>query len=394
VYAISGGSGGSIYLSTGPLGRIYDLKGNEISLVATVPEKQVVSFSNDPAAVLVTTTNSGAIYRLERNANSKSEFRSPVKDTGRFSSFGHFRVDGTNLPRDGVRVSFRSGNTASPDETWSRWFDIDGLSGKVGAPQARYLQWKIALQNPPRNVGLDAVTVAFLNRNAAPMIESVLVNDPGVVFVSGSYPGSPQVLEATNPDEYGIFTGLDSPRDKTDPGKKLYRKGFRTISWKASDPNGDALRYSVSFRRKHDTNWLRLRDNIEENQINFDTSQLPDGIYETRVVATDAPDNPEAPLSDDREGVEFTVDNSAPTIQVTSRGDEVMVTVRDTLSPVGKVEYSIDAQKWLRLLPEDGIADSTEERFILKRKDVENRFVVIRAIDAFSNVATSSVRLP
>lgn len=394
VYAISSGKDSSIYLSTGPLGRIYDLKGNQISLVATVPEKQVVSFSNDPAATLITTTNSGAVYRLAGDANTKSEYRSPVKDTGRFSAFGHFRVEGTNLPRERVRASFRSGNTHTPDETWSRWFDVDGLSGKVEAPPARYLQWKIALQNPPRSVAVDAVVVAFMNRNAPPMIESLMVNDPGVVFVSGAFPAAPQVLEATNPDEYGMFTGLDTPREKTDPGKKLYRKGYRTISWKASDPNGDPLRYSVSFRRKHDSGWLRLRENVEENQINFDTSQLPDGVYEIRLVATDAPDNPESPLTDAREGVEFTVDNSPPTIQITHRGEDIIITVRDALSPVGKVEYSVDAQKWVRLLPEDGIADSTEERFLLKRKDVENRFVVVRAIDSFSNVATATVRVP
>jgi len=33
--------------------------------------------------------------------------------------------------------------------------------------------------------------------------------------------------------------------------------------------------------------------------------------------------------------------------------------VTDALSPVGKVEYSAEAQKWIRLTPVDGIADST-----------------------------------
>lgn len=394
IYSITGGSNGSIFLSTGPLGRVYELRGNEIALVATVPEKQVVSFSNDGTSTLITTTNSGAVYRLSREVGKSAEYRSPIKDTGRFSTFGQFRVEGSNLPRDGVTVSFRSGNTSAPDDTWSTWQDVNGLSGRIAAPQARYLQWRIQLKNPPTESAMDAVTLAFMNRNAPPIIESVMVNDPGVVFITGSYPASPQVVEATNPDEYGIFTGLDNPREKNDPGKKVFRKGYRTISWKATDPNGDSLRYAVSFRRKHDANWLRLRDKLEESQVNFDTSQLPDGVYEIKLTASDEPDNPEAPLSDTKEGAEFTVDNTAPLIQVNTRGDGVSIVVRDAVSPVGKVEYSIDAQKWLRVLPDDGIADSTEERFSLKRSEVENHFVVVRAVDAFSNVATASVRVP
>jgi hypothetical protein len=392
IYAIGPGPDGAIILSTGPLGRIYQYKGNEIALIATVPEKQVVSFAADGTSTLATTTNSGAIYRLSRGAASTSEYRSPIKDTGRFSSFGQFRVEGSEVPREGLTVAFRSGNTATPDETWSRWYEAPAASGPVAAPQARYLQWRIGLKNGSPDSSFDAMTVAFVNRNAAPIIENVGVNDPGVIFITGNYPPSPQVLEATNPDEYGIFTGLDTPRDRNDPGKKLFRKGYRTLAWKASDPNGDTLRYAVSFRRKNDGNWLRLRENIEESQINFDTSQLPDGVYQVLLVASDAPDNPEAPLTDRREGAEFTVDNTSPVINVSTRGDEFVISIRDGLSPVGKVEYSIDAQKWVRLLPVDGIADSTDEQFTLKRSDVDGRFVIVRAVDSFANVATASVR--
>src|SRR5262249_32625317 len=43
IYAISGGANGAIVLSSGPQGRIYSLRDGEVSLLATVPEKQVVS---------------------------------------------------------------------------------------------------------------------------------------------------------------------------------------------------------------------------------------------------------------------------------------------------------------------------------------------------------------
>jgi hypothetical protein len=252
------------------------------------------------------------------------------------------------------------------------------------------------MPKPAGDIVVDSVSLGFINRNIAPSIDAVAVQDPAVVYISSSYPAAPQVVEATNPDEYGIFTSLDSAREKNEQGqgKKVYRKGFRTISWRAHDENGDAIRYALAFRQKGSANWLRLRDNMEETQLNFDTSQLPDATYELRLTATDAQDNADAALTDVKEGVEFQVDNTPPQIVVTPGGDSVTVRVTDRLSTVGKVEYSADAQKWIRLTPGDGIADSGDETYQLPRSAVAGKFVIVRAVDSFYNVATESVNLP
>ncbi|MCU1245113.1 MAG: hypothetical protein JWN02_1023, partial [Acidobacteria bacterium] len=141
-------------------------------------------------------------------------------------------------------------------------------------------------------------------------------------------------------------------------------------------------------------NWLRLRDGIEESQLNFDTSQLPDGTYQLRLTAGDGTDNPDMPLTTVREGTEFLVDNTPPSIAVSQQGGDVVIHITDKLSAVGKVEYSADAQKWIRLTPTDGIADSPDESYRLDRRGLTGKFVIIRATDAFYNVATESVTLP
>lgn len=396
VYAISAGSSGAVLVATGPNGRIYELRDGEIALTGKVPEKQVVSISTVGSSTLVTTTNSGAVYRMERGLAGSSEFRSSAKDVERFSRFGHYRVMGRNLAPGSVALSFRTGNTRTPDGTWSGWTTAQAaLEGSVTGPPARYIQWKLTMSKPQAGAAIDEVAIAFINRNIAPSIETITVQDPAVVVISSSYPSSPQVVEATNPDEYGIFSSLDNPRDRAvaDQGKRVYRKGYRTISWRASDDNGDTLRYSVAFRQKGTDRWLRLRDNIDESQLNFDTSQLPDGQYEVRLTATDGADNPDAPLTDVREGIEFQVDNRAPAVSVSEKGDAVIVRVTDDASPVGKVEYSIDAQRWMRLTPSDGIADSRDETYVLKRSSIQGRFVIVRAVDAFYNVMTQSITL-
>src|SRR5204863_2843199 len=87
VYAITGGRNGSVLLSTGPQGRIYEMKDGEVALVAAVPEKQVVSISTTNGETLITTTNSGAVYRMGSGPSAKAEFRSAAKDVDRFSHF-------------------------------------------------------------------------------------------------------------------------------------------------------------------------------------------------------------------------------------------------------------------------------------------------------------------
>ncbi|HEY0592640.1 MAG TPA: hypothetical protein VGF40_12795, partial [Thermoanaerobaculia bacterium] len=213
VYALAAGEReGSILIGTGPLGRIYRWSDGELALAASVPEKQVVSLDTTSDGVVATTTNSGAVYRLGKTGEGKLEYRSQVKDTERFSTFGEFLIEGRGLT--GVRSSFRSGNTATPDETWSEWSGSTGPSGRVAAPGARYLQWRLTADRAPAAFEVVSMTAAYSNRNVAPVIDSLSVNDPGVIFVSGSYPSSPQVLEATNPDEHGIFSGLDAPRER------------------------------------------------------------------------------------------------------------------------------------------------------------------------------------
>jgi hypothetical protein len=395
VYSISGGSNGSILLSTGPQGRVYSYKDGEVSLIANVPEKQVVSIDGDGGGALITTTNAGAVYRLDNTPSPKAEYRSAAKDVERFSRFGHYRIEGRNIGDGHLAIAFRTGNTRTPDATWSAWSQPQiAAEGLIDAPAGRYVQWKLTMPRPAAALSIDSVTVSFVNRNVAPVIDSVAVQDPAVIFLSGSYPSSPQVVEATNPDEYGIFTSLDTPREKNEQGKKMFRKGYRTVSWRAHDDNGDNLRYSLAFRLRGSQKWLRLRDNLDETQMNFDTSQMPDGVYELRLTASDALDNPDTPMTDVKEDVEFQVDNAPPVISASIVGEEVVVRVSDRLSTIGKVEYSADAQKWIRLVPVDGIADASEETYKLPRAALSGKYVIVRAVDGFYNVATESVTVP
>src|SRR5262249_51158277 len=185
---ISASPNGGVLLSTGPHGRIYQLKDAEVSLLASVPEKQVVSIASG-SDTLITTTNSGAVYRMDNAPSAKAEFRSAVKDVERFSKFGHYRIEGESVANAPLAIAFRSGNTRTPDATWSPWSKASTTAqGNIDVPSGRYLQWKLSMPNGKPDVAIDSVTVAFVNRNVAPVIDSVTVQEPAVVFITGNYP--------------------------------------------------------------------------------------------------------------------------------------------------------------------------------------------------------------
>ena len=102
-----------------------------------------------------------------------------------------------------------------------------------------------ARRRSPRSCG--ASRSSYRNRNASPVVDAVCRARARPRSCARSGSGGSNVFEASAPDEKGIFTGLEESRTEGSP-RKLYRKGYRTLQWKASDPDGDTLTYEIEFR--------------------------------------------------------------------------------------------------------------------------------------------------
>jgi len=95
-----------------------------------------------------------------------------------------------------------------------------------------------------------------------------------------------------------------------------------------------------------------LKDKISEKYFSFDASLLPDGHYQARVVASDAPVHTEADtLTGERASDEFVVDTTPPvpgalTATMASGKIHATFSARDATSPIGHAEYSVDAGPW------------------------------------------------
>ncbi len=394
---------GALLVATGPKGRLYAWKDRGVRLLAQTGERIVVAAPAAGSAFAAVTNGSSGILR-PAPAPAPGAFLSAVKDASRLSTLGRARWEGSAPPGSSVALSVRAGNSDKPDATWSPWAPApDEAGGGTRLPAARFFQWKADLTPNAKgeSPSVERVELTYAERNARPVLENVSVLEPGLVFArAGAGAG---VLSVTNPDENGIFAGLDQPREGAPlegPGRRLWRKGYRTLTWKGTDPNGDTLRYDVEARREGGP-WFPVRKEVEDSFLSFDSTALADGRYRFRVTASDRLSQPESEaLTAVEESAIAIVDNSPPVLKVESKkveGDavELRILAVDALSPVVKAEGSVNADRWRLLQAEDGAADSPTERFILRvPRPAGPATLAVRVLDAAGNVATVSVEWP
>ncbi len=394
-------AGGGIVIGTGPDGKLFRVTGEPAStvLLTTARAQQVTRFAVEPdGRIAWTTSNPGAVYRMTPARAGTGIFTSAVHDAETIANWGMIRWRASTPDGSSVTLRTRSGNTATPGDTWSAWSDAydapDGAA--ITSPRARYLQWRAELRASDESPVLRSVTAAYLPRNLAPEITGLTLHDPGRVYQQAAAAGDPPIA------------GLNGGRDPAAPptgagastvssvGRQVYRKGLQAFAWEASDPNDDTLRYEVRYREEMEENWRVLARDLTGRLFTWDTTSTPDGTYVVRIVASDALSNaPDDALTAMRDSAPFDVDNSAPRIVLSTPGaaggDDtvVRVTVTDAQSAVAHVEYTLDAETWQVVYPIDGISDGREEAFDVTVPASAIDRLVIRATDGMNNTSTA-----
>jgi hypothetical protein len=145
--------------------------------------------------------------------------------------------------------------------------------------------------------------------------------------------------------------------------------------------------------------WNILIENLWQPIFVWDTTSVPDGDYVIAITASDALANPpSASLTAQRESTVFTIDNTAPNIELMPIRQEqtdlsLSFVVQDVRSSIEQVEYSLDANSWVAAHPSDGIFDSQREEFeitITPQSSIAE--IVVRATDAMNNTGTANVK--
>ena len=386
---------GSLLVATGPKGKLFRLNGDPIRsvLLTRVPAQHATLITRAGERTLIATANPGLLIDLSQSHSTSGSYESDVKDARFVSTWGVISWKATVPAGARVEVYSRSGNTPSPDDAWSEWAGpyADSQGSPVTNPNARYLQWRVVLGGAAASPVLTSITSSFLPRNTRPRVTDITVHGPGVVFQKPFSSGETEIagFDDGHTDRQAVAAAGGAPA----LGRRTYQKGLQTFVWKADDENGDELTYAVYYRREGETAWRELKTDLRDTLMVWDTSSVPNGRYVVKISASDRKSNPvQHALDGELESSGFEIDNISPSVTigaVRQDGGQFVVPaeVRDADSPVLRVEYSLDAQRWQAAFPIDGILDGRLESFEIRLDGTANgRTLVLRATDALGNV--------
>lgn len=435
-YTLGRAQNGDLLVGTGNHGAVLELDGNQVfSQIATTAAEQVTALAAAPnGATYLATANPGKVFSLGPADAPEGTYESQAFDARNFSHWGRISWWGEGAAAQstgaGARIELyaRSGNTSAPDDNWSAWFGPyrDAAGQTVECPPARFIQWKAVLR---RGMGSAAatspeiawVTVAYLPKNVAPVINSVVIQDHGV-RVQGPNPGAANGLGTApmpvqlhlpaSPNASASAFAFDNAENQgaagrfEPPPQGVRQKGFESVLWSADDANDDTLEFSVYYRGEGETAWKLLKDKIDQRFYSWDTSTMPDGAYYLKIVASDSPSNPpESALSAERESDRFLVDNTPPIVTAltadaapaaagaSSATERFRFDAADPGSSIARAQYSLDAGDWIMVLPVGQLSDAPQEHFDFSLAALApgEHTLAVRVYDEFENATSAKV---
>ena len=380
IYAHQTGSG--VLVGTSDKGRIYNIRNDGAEMLAIQSgANQISTIRAAGGNLIATSSNPGTLYRVGPGTVAEGTYESSVLDAKSSAAWGRIWWNGSG----DLTIQTRSGNTEKPDETWSSWSQplADPKGAQVSSPRARFIQWRGNLKSSSVPTKLEAVNLAFVPRNIAPEVLSIQVLPTNVGLIA-----NPPVQIDPNIEIAGMDPAVFGIPSVTVPPRRAYQRGATSLQWTSEDRNGDKLIFDVYYREIGETSFRLLRAGLTEPFLSIDGQSLADGQYVFRIVAKDSPSNPDPfALSGEKLSEPVTIDNMPPVVTVVSNTSaQVMFDAVDQASFIARAEYSINAEDWRPVYPQDGISDSPSERYIVNLPAEAGEYTVtLRAFDVNGN---------
>lgn len=317
-------------------------KGDETFLtsIAASPDKSIFA----PAA--------GGVFSFRLNAREWVVYESQVKDVGTIARWGAIRWY-ADVPDGGsIVVETRSGNTATPDESWSYWSEPYPISGAtVTSPPGRYIQFRVRLYpssdgNSPK---LKRVELTYMSKNRPP--ELTVKQPTSGAIISGTFK-----LQ---------WEGKDPDKDRLSFEAYYSRDGAKWIKIIEEQKRGE---------KKQDEQPEKAEEQKEEaitrNEVNWNTMKVKDGVYYVRVVASDRISNPTDAEQTESVIYPVIVDNTPPEIWYPFPGEKISeppkaVRCYDETTFIASAEYRADSGEWIAAACSDGVFDSKREELLI-----------------------------
>ena len=404
---------------TGNRGRVFAIRDDgSYEDIAHLGAQQGLSLARIPhpenmSGFLIGTGNTGKLVKLMPRTG-KHEYASDVLDAGAMARFGRVEVEPGSANFD---LFTRSGNVEQPVRGWSEWQPLK--DGSVASPAGRYLQWKAVLGAQGR---LGSVGVNYLPVNAAPVVDELVVV-PGARWSAQNNAPQPPTVNIAFPSA-GQNAGMSFDGGAAAPLQAAKDRTAITVRWTAHDDNGDDLIYSLYLRGDGETVWRRLKADITDKAYSFDAALIPDGGYQIKVVASDAPSHtPGEALIGEKVSERFEVDTTPPVIAALHAAVaecqhqachperaqrvegpapsfiRVSFDAEDAASPIAHAEYSLDAGPWQYIEPVGGLSDARREHYDVlipapAEAKASEHLIAVRVYDRYDNVGVAKTVIP
>jgi hypothetical protein len=174
------------------------------------------------------------------------------------------------------------------------------------------------------------------------------------------------------------------------------------LNWKVENPDKDELRFRLQYRLVGGTTWYDLTRSdevITKENYEWDTSNLPEGRYRVRVVATDELANPPDRVTrDEAESGVVLVDNTPPRIEnLKAAGRRIQGQTFDGVGPIQRIDVALaGSDDWIPFFPADGIFDEQREEFdmdVTVLRATGPVMVAVRVFDDANNFVIQNVAL-
>ncbi|MCX7821721.1 MAG: hypothetical protein N2258_08630 [Brevinematales bacterium] len=286
------------------------------------------------------------VYEINENSFSKNGFfASGIFDCEIKSKFGQIIYDGTTPLKTEVKFFTKSGST-SDESFWGKWEQIE--NNKIKSEDNRFIKYKIELSSDGKNTPrINYLYIPFIQYNVAPYIEKFEINQQGNNY---------------------------------------------KFNWQATDENKDNITYDI-FVKIDNTEFVKLNESpIEDSYFDIQKELFGDGIYYFKLLASDFKSNQDNPKESYKIIGPYLIDNTPPdVVDIKLQAKRIVFSVKDKLSPIISVSYSVNGKKWTKLNPIDNLYDQKEENFSIELTGNE-LFILIKATDLYGNSIIKKIK--
>ncbi len=376
--------GDVLVLAGGEQGELfgYDLKAKLSLTFAGSISSQLNGFApiaGAPGKFLLLRNNAPGLALLDFTATGTREAETRRLDLNTPSLLGALRFNRLrNLAENQLAPELRLSNGSDEIEGWGPWTALKpGAAGdgwRAENLRGRYAKLRLRLTGTGGSeVEIDKASLFMLPQNRRPLLQEFRFITPNFGLVPAVEQPAAQVATLSQLTTQGPHDDDAKHRESFLRSQVVPSPGAQVVFWNIVDPDGDNVTSTFSIRRDGESNWTDLAVDTHESFAQFDTAHLPDGVYFTRLVATETAPRPAAErLSATFETDDLIIDHTAPEIlEATATKAEGMLVVvvhgRDALSLLQGIDANFNNGLHEETeQPADGIRDSRDERFTIE----------------------------